>query len=564
MKKTDLQYKNLQGKILKPYTDRAPTVSGQFLKWFLENIYRLDAQEADDASVDSALDKGIDAIYVDNESEIITLIQSKVRQKANSTLGDTDLKEFSGSIKQFESEESIQNILDGNASKELKSSILRTKIIEKIKDGYVLSGVFCTNLSSNKDAKQYLKSNTQILLYDANRISAEYVELGLKSGVKKKFVFDVSDSDVIKYQSKNGVVAKIFLASASDLVNLEGISDGKLFEQNVRLSLGSTKINKSLVDSIKKVEEHQNFPFYHNGITILCDKFGSQNKNKLEIDSYMVVNGAQSITALHNTKQFISQDLKVLTKVVALKGDATLSGKITHNSNNQNAIKARDLRSNHPIQERLQLEVRGIDHQKFRYEVKRGEDNTGFNVISNENAGLVLLAMDIGEPWSCHQKYRVMDDLHGRIFGRPNVDGYKIIGMSEGFNSILPALENIEDRQFATYNLTKYFLAFSVADIVKNCYKKEKIFEMYREIVKDKKLDQLNKILYSIAETTAVDLSVNIEEAKEDDAGFDYKASLKSPRWCSNQSKALVAAYKKDVKRKKADDLGEVFKEFWE
>jgi len=275
MKYDDLKFSHLQNVLLKPYQDRANTVSGRFLRWFLEDIFRLSAQEADDASVDSQHDKGIDAVYVGEQTETIYLIQAKIRQKEQKALGDKDLKEFSGSLKQFENEDSIKGLLDGNASKELKNSINRTKLIDRLNNGFNIVGVFCTNVKGNQDARLYLDGVNNIELYDATRIIDEHIDVGSKGGIRKKFVFQITDTDVINYESKNGVNARIFLANASDLVKLNGISDGKLFEQNVRLSLGNTKINKNLTESIKNTNEHQNFPLYHNGITILCDKFES-------------------------------------------------------------------------------------------------------------------------------------------------------------------------------------------------------------------------------------------------------------------------------------------------
>jgi len=66
-----------------------------------------------------------------------------------------------------------------------------------------------------------------------------------------------------------------------------------------------------------------------------------------------VVNGAQSLTSLMAEKSKITDDLKILVKLIETKGDTALSQRITTNSNNQNAIKARDLKSNHNTTVRL-------------------------------------------------------------------------------------------------------------------------------------------------------------------------------------------------------------------
>ena len=62
MEASDLSYSSLSKQELKPYEKRAPDFSGQFIRWFLENIYRLEESDADDACVDDRHDKGVDAI----------------------------------------------------------------------------------------------------------------------------------------------------------------------------------------------------------------------------------------------------------------------------------------------------------------------------------------------------------------------------------------------------------------------------------------------------------------------------------------------------------------------
>lgn len=550
----ELGFENLTSQILKDYSKRAPDISGQFLRWFLENIFRLDPQDADDAAVDAKQDKGIDGIYVNDITETISMLQVKTKQKEKSTLGDTELKEFFGSLQQFRTAESIQTILDGKANEKLKQVLHRTKFQEKVQAGYLVEGVFCTNNVANKDALDFIKTITGLSLYDAKQISAEYVEAGIYGGIKDFFEFDTSDVDVISYSSNSGVSAKIFLASALQLLHLKGISDGSLFERNVRLSLGNTKVNKSLIESIKDKAEHRNFPLYHNGINILCDEFIEGAKGKLKIKDYVVVNGAQSLTSLNSTKSRISDDLKILVKIIQVKGDNQLSEKITTNSNNQNAIKPRDLRSNHGIQRRLKAEVASIDCDGIVYEIKQGEKNKGKLVLSNEQAGLILLALDIGMPWNCHQKYKVMDELHSDIFGRPDVTGWKIIALYKAFNSIDTALDGIDDHTFANYTLTKYFLAYSVSEIIKDSIVGKAVFSDFKKVFSAGKIDEFVKVFSGIAATTAEDLNAEISDDLSN-ADFDYKSELKSPKWVRSMSAKLKASYNKDVKRKKAKSI---------
>lgn len=553
MELSELSYAKLTSDLLKKYEKRAATDSARFLRWFLENIYRQDTQEADDACVDKKQDKGVDGILVNDTVETVFIFQSKIRQNEKATLGDADLKEFHGTLCQFKSEDTIQVILDGSANFELKSAIQRHRVKEKVAAGYSVEGVFCTNTPINKDGQDFIRTCSSISVYDATRICTEHIDLDSKSGVPSEFNFDLSDTQVVKHSTSNGVQARIFLANALQLLHMEGISDGTIFSQNVRLSLGNTKVNKSLTSSIRDQSEHTNFPLYHNGITVLCSKITKDENDTLGIKGYMVVNGAQSLTSLLNAKSAISQDLRVLVKVVELGDDNALSDKITINSNNQNAIKARDLKSNNPIQERLKKEVESLS-SKIYYEVKRGESNKGKIVISNEDAGLALLAMDIGEPWSCHQKYKVMDESHAKIFGRSDVTGAKIITLVKALEAISPSLDEFDDKLFGHYTLTKYFLSYVVSEIIKSDPAGKAAFADFAKIAHEDKMEKFISMFSDLATTTVDDINAEVQELIEGE-GFDYKRDLKSPKWCRTICAKMKASYSKDVKRKKAASI---------
>ncbi len=552
MKASDLNHGHFSAHHLNGYEKRAPDFSGRFVRWFLEHIFRLDEIDADDACVDAKHDKGVDAIYVDDFSETIFIIQAKTKTKDNSQLGDTDLKEFYGSLGQFDSRKKVDEVLAETKNEKLKQTIMRAGLAEKV-DAYEVRGVFITNSVANDDAKAIISKLSGIELFDAEAIADSYIDLEVDGGIKGGYYFDVSDSDVIDYDA-GGAVARIFLAPALNLIKMQGITDGRLFEQNVRFALGNTKVNRGLRASIKEKGEHKNFPLYHNGINVLCKKIIAENDERIEVEDYVVVNGAQSLTSLMAEKAKITEDLKILVKLIETKGDLTLSQAITVKSNNQNAIKARDLKSNHMIQQRLKAEVNAVSSGKVAYEIKQGESNKGKAVLSNESAGLILLAMDLLQPWSCHQKYKVMDELHSDIFGRPGVTGARILAFWECFKAVEGALGAIDDKHFAYYNLTKYFLAYAVVTLIRTDSAGVLMLQNIEHVLVSKELPNLLKVIGELATSLAFDL--NAELVVDEGGAFDYKDELKSPSWCKKMAAKLVAQYSKDVLRKKADPIG--------
>ena len=271
-----------------------------------------------------------------------------------------------------------------------------------------------------------------------------------------------------------------------------------------------------------------------------------------------MVNGAQSLTSLLNAKASITADLRVLVKVVALGDDAELSEKITHNSNNQNAIKARDQKSNNPIQQRLKKEVAALKFSDFVLEVKQGELNDKKRVLRNEDAGLALLAIDLGEPWTCHQKFKVMDDSHAKIFGRADVSGAKLVFCHLLVEAMRGVLDNFDDPVFGHYNLTKFFLAHAVSQTVRDEDSVKAVLTDPRPLFEKRTVDDFLKVFSGLASTTVDDLNAEVGELIE--AGkFDHKRDLKSPTWCKAMTGKLVSAYKKDVKRRRVQPIAELF-----
>lgn len=556
MQVDDLEYRKFAREHLRYYEQRASDFPSRFLTWFLEHIFRLDPIEADDAKVDAKHDKGIDAVYVDDISETVYLVQSKTKENIKATLGDGDLKSFAGTLVQFQTPELIAQLISETKNERLKQALIRNSVEDKLRAGYVIQGTFVTNIPRNDDAVAFINKTNNIDLYDADRIASEYVDLEVDGGVAEEFFFDIHDSDVIEYDA-GGAATRIFLAPALNLLKMSGISDGRLFEQNVRLSLGNTKVNRSLRDSIRQRGEHKNFPLYHNGLNVLCEKIKSENDDKIVIQNYVVVNGAQSLTSLLAEKSKISADLKILVKLIEVKGDISLSQKITRNSNNQNAIKARDLKSNHNIQQRIKAEVIAVGGGSYAYEIKQGEINKGKEIISNESAGLVILAIDLEQPWNCHQKYKVMDDLHSDIFGRPGVTGARIVALWKSFHAIDLALSQLDNKQFGHYTLTRYFLAYAVARIIRDDPVGAEVMANLDTVLEKGRLNDFVEAFANLAVAASNDL--NAEVSDDDDEHFDYKTELKSSKWCKQMANRMLAQYKKDVNRKKADPIANIF-----
>lgn len=556
MSTIDVNYPGILDHI-QPYLAGTRTESEAFLIWFLQHIYRLDETEAPDAVCDGPDDKGIDGVYVDDNLERIDVLQSKlVKSKRRRRLGDVQLKEFVGTLAQFRNPDKVQEIAETTSNLELRNLLLSQDVPAKIKDGYTVRGVFVTNASRDPNAKQYLSTQPNLVLFDHDQIMASYIPAGPTVPMAKPVEFDIFGYEYAEY-NVGGIRTIIAPLSASQLVQLDGLASGALFAWNVRQSLGKTKVNKAISKSIADQAEHRNFLLYHNGLTILCSLINKRG-DKISISGYSVVNGCQSLTSLYDNRALVTDDLRILSRLIELSPDSDLAGKITHHSNNQNPINARDLQSNSILQRRLQNEFEGVFAGEVFYRIKRGEQSALPETIDNEDAARVLLAFDLQEPWTCHQTYKLFDTLHSDLFARPEVTAQRVYVLSQLYDVVTETLPNLEHELMAGYRLTRYFLLFLLRRVLESddigkqfCQKPESFLDSPN--VKTR----IRHCAARVLEDLIIDLNAELRDREEQGNPIDYKRELKSPRAVRALEKVIIPQYQKAVSRGRATSFGQ-------
>jgi AIPR protein len=348
--------------------------------------------------------------------------------------------------------------------------------------------------------------------------------------------------------------ALIVPVKATELVKLSGISDQSLFAFNVRGPLGKTGVNKDIVKSIGDASRHRLFPLFHNGITIIAKKLENANDEVAAFD-YFVVNGCQSVTSLFDNKAKLTDDLRVLTKFVQVEPNSELAKLITEISNNQNGVKPRDFMANNPFQIKLQNEFRLNYHGQYFFEIKQGEIKGSGDKILNEDAGLLLMAFDKGEPWATHRKYQVFEDKYVELFARPEVTADRIVMLHVIAESIDNALPRLTNGLAAKYVLTRYMLLYCVRDILKKDELWTEINSRPQTFVRDEQNRQrFRRCIDSIVSDLVTDVNAEIEDAGED---FDYRGKLRDAEWVKKVAKSVVGDHLKMVARKKISSFSE-------
>ena len=196
--------------------------SRAFLGWFLENYYRLEREAAEDIICDGPDDKGADGIYVDRTFEEVHVFQTKLFQNSTKRLGDTTLKEFTGTLAQFRDRASVEALARETSNVELKGLIADANLPELIDLGYRVRGILITNARLDVNGANYVHGNNQVSVFDFGQLQKDWLPPGDTAPVSNKVTFHLDGLGHINYKTAE---AEVYVAPllASELVMLSGI-----------------------------------------------------------------------------------------------------------------------------------------------------------------------------------------------------------------------------------------------------------------------------------------------------------------------------------------------------
>lgn len=179
--------------------------------------------------------------------------------------------------------------------------------------------------------------------------------------------------------------SRVFIGKVSvrEIARIMDAHGDRLLERNIRRYLGlqgSQQVNLGIRNTLTAREERPNFFFYNNGITLLCRRFNHDALQKADhrviVEGLQIINGAQTcktiqatLAAIEDTADFDVAYVLVRLYQITEESGRDLASTITYTTNSQNPVDLRDLRSNDPIQQRLEL---SIDQLGYVYRRQRG------------------------------------------------------------------------------------------------------------------------------------------------------------------------------------------------
>jgi hypothetical protein len=361
--------------------------SDLFVAWFLKAYVTEKEKDAVAALVGGPRDKSLDAVYIDDPSKTVFIVQGKYRQRFNGALEHRPdvigFAELGNTLSDKEARVSYLKDLDAGATGKLEPALARIRSRDyRLQLYYVTTGRCSPQLASEADrtARQAAIS-TSIEMFDGKRVLrllSDYLdgvappipllELEMESGQGVKL-----EGILQRFDGATGIESWVFPVNVRHIAKMYEQSGIRLFARNIRGFLGSSKINKNLEKTLETEPEF--FWYYNNGVTIVCDaaeKLSKSGRNVIRVVNPQVINGQQTTRILH---QYAARNSKatVLVRVISVPRHSdedsnrfeNLVSKIVAATNWQNAISASDLMANDRTQIEIERNLRKLDYDYY-------------------------------------------------------------------------------------------------------------------------------------------------------------------------------------------------------
>lgn len=405
------------------YQDNFPNDGQRFIAWYLRNIHNLDTFETKDCITDGAGDKQIDAIYIDNQSCTVYIIQGKFY--SYDVVDAEPLREVLSSWVQIKN---LVHLQDGaNNHLKVKINEMSSALDEDYEICFELITTSNLSDSAQKDLEAFQKElsenevlNANLVVIDNDTLKFKYDEALNRNRpyINHEFALEKGKYMELVIGDTKAIVVALPL---KDCIKIPGIKDGSLFRKNVRQSLGNNnRVNKGIARTIKK--DAKDFFFLHNGITAICSQM-TIREGVLYVRELNVVNGCQSLSTIYSSSEAAKKatDAYIMFRFYEIS-DSDRADKISTSTNSQSAVKARDLRSND----------KAVLSMKKSYELfypdgyfitKRGEkvDTVKYNtahIVNLTDLGKQLIAWHSQRPTISYSETKIFDKYFDQLFHR--------------------------------------------------------------------------------------------------------------------------------------------------
>jgi len=340
-----------------------------FPHWYFERVEQMEESEANEIITEGLGDEKIDAIHISEDGTTVRFFQFKICKNKQKGIDDGAIDGIINSLNTY--------LLGNKKSKELSDQFKRIK--STIRTSYKI--VLITSGAGLASRQRQLIQNS-IDQWNTSRNAFSYEEINLSSLsnlIYTKNLPTINSKiklrlDTPPYQTQIGTHKSLVCDITATAISDEyGRFGEKLLQQNIRNAEKDSLANQAIYRTAITPRESQDFYFYNNGITIICDRWDyDQPSWFLEIDRPQVVNGGQTLRQLSkaNSEGRLRSDVKVLLRVISIGSDREFAGNVAINLNNQTLVKSSFLKSNHPFFIQMQ---QSLLQKGWYFERKRGD-----------------------------------------------------------------------------------------------------------------------------------------------------------------------------------------------
>lgn len=402
-------------------TDEGRLKSLAFVYLCVKTILDLDGDDVFDCLTEGGGDFGVDAIHISEEYDgefTVSLFQAKYKNnlEGNSNFPEEGIKSLINAI----------NYLFNPAAKlEHINQRLLVKVEEArslIRDGYIpqVRTIACNNGRKWNLSAQEAIDRTEF----GDQVTWEYVNHErlvkiLQASKPVKDTLQLSGKAIVEDMEFSRVLlGRISVTEIATLIERHG---ERLLERNIRRYLGlqGNRVNEGIRHTLTS-DEKNNFYFYNNGVTLICDSFSynalQDGDYKVRVENLQIINGGQTCMTIFKTLRepdLIHQNAQafVLLRLYQLpRENEGLVQRITYATNSQNPVDLKDLRAN---DERQKILEKDIEQLGFNYRTKRSNTPTRSADITSGVAAEAVLSVWRRKP---HQAKFFSREHFGKLY----------------------------------------------------------------------------------------------------------------------------------------------------
>lgn len=385
----------------------------------------IDIAEAVQFITDGGNDGGFDAAYIEEaqDSQLnVVLFQSKYSRKLNndSNFPSNAVEKAVNTVKcVFDPAAHIQlNEKSREKVNEIRSFILDGHI------PYVTFVMLNNGLTWNQDGQNHIDNafgnQEQVtFVHFSHKDILNYINRSASIETQINFSGKATQED---FNYKRVILGRV---SVNEIYQLMDEFGDRLLEKNIRRYLGKNAVNEQISQTLLSDNKRQNFFFFNNGITMICEKFaynGLQEKDwNVKIKRLQIINGGQTCKTIYQTlkthQEIDFSQVYILVRLYEVNDDEDIVQDITYATNSQNPVDFRDLKSNDEIQILLETSAKELG-----YVYKRKRDNLGnVNVIPSTVAAEAVFAVWRGKPHLAkYKRNEFFDKYYNEIFNNLN------------------------------------------------------------------------------------------------------------------------------------------------